>query len=116
MPELSKKRMEHYVPAVRAELIELARTGETCTYEALQAKLGGPGRGFIGQVLSEICISEHMAGRPLLTAIVVRKQTGDPGPGYWALPMTKATHPDNQTSALKAEQARVAAYWRNHSD
>lgn len=48
MPQLSKKRMEYYVPTIRAALIELARAGETTTYEALQAQLGGPGRGFIG--------------------------------------------------------------------
>lgn len=114
MPQLSKKRMDHYVPAIRAELIKLAKAGETTTYEALQAELGGPGRGFIGQVLSEICIDEHMAGRPLLTAIVVRKQTRDPGPGFWALPMTKDIAVGNRARVLKEEIARVAAYWRNH--
>jgi hypothetical protein len=106
--------MEYYVPAVRAVLVELAKAGETMTYEALQAKLGGPGRGYIGQVLSDICIEEQSAGRPLLTSIIVRKQSGDPGPGYWALPMTKSTPIDQRASALKAEQLRVSAYWRDH--
>jgi hypothetical protein len=65
-----------YRADVHRRLVDAARNGRTITY----GELGG-GRGWIGAYLYRIAHEEDAAGRPPLTALVVRKGTGQPGPG-----------------------------------
>ncbi len=75
--------LEKYVTMARDKLIEIAGKGETITYKKLMNEMGGPGRGYIGQVLAEICQEEDRHGRPLLGALAVHTVDLMPGNGFW---------------------------------
>ncbi len=64
-------------PDLRAKLVEVASRGETLNYLQL-----GVGRAMIGRYLLRIAREEAVAGRPPLTAVVVRKAGGIPGEGF----------------------------------
>ena len=74
---------------VRRVLIDVARSGETITYEQLIDRAGGEVRALLrsdmARVLRRISIEEDDAGRGLLTALVVRGDTGRPGRGWFEL-------------------------------
>lgn len=42
-------------------------------------------RSRIGEILDEISIAEHEAGRPLLSAVVVQSGEGIPGKGFFKM-------------------------------
>ncbi len=73
---------------VRRELVRAARDRKTVTYGSLMRKFrlsrGAPGgKGVVG-VVGEIDRSEARRGAPGFAAIVVRKDTGFPGGGFFA--------------------------------
>ncbi len=78
-PETLKK----YVAMARPILIKVAKEGELITYKELSQRMGGPCRGYIGEVLKQLCQGEHRHGRPLLGTLVVHKYDQFPGNGYW---------------------------------
>jgi len=82
-PELSGDLLEQYVPLARARLAEVARHRGTVNYGDIMNELGG--RGHIGKVLDEVNRREHAKGHPMLSALVVQKDTGRPGDGFWSL-------------------------------
>ena len=72
---------------VREELISAAREHRTVTYGRLMKKFkisrGHPsGAGIVG-VISEVDRFEYERGAPGFAALVVRKDTGYPGGGYF---------------------------------
>jgi len=80
-PETLKK----YVELARPILIEVAKRENTITYKNLMEKMGGPGRGYIGEILEEICQRERDEKRPLLSALVVHSNDQLPGYAFWKL-------------------------------
>ena len=64
-------------------------------------------------LLGQISKSEEMAGRGMLSAIVVHK-TGDmePGPGFFELARTLGRNTSDRTKCWVEEIKRVYAYWR----
>jgi hypothetical protein len=62
---------------IRSRLIDVASRGETINYLDI-----GAGRAMIGRYLIRIAKEEEFAGRPPLTSVVVRKDTGLPGDGF----------------------------------
>jgi hypothetical protein len=123
---------------VRQKLIDVAKRGKTITYGELMEEFGiprgnpKPGVG-IGAVVGDISQHENDQGRPLISAIVVRAQTGTeirpkgtPGGGFFGLPgipnhlNRPASEHSNQRLTeeeqqfIKAEQQRVWEYWRSH--
>jgi hypothetical protein len=94
---------------VYAKLIAAAKSGHTVTYGELPG-----GRGHIGSYLYRIADYERTNGRPPLTAIVVRKQTGRPGPGFAiAAREVDYTRPGESDDAVwERAVAEVFAYWR----
>jgi hypothetical protein len=82
-PELSGELLEQYVPLARAHLAEIARQKRTVNYSDIMNEFGG--RGHIGKVLDEVNRREHAKGHPMLSALVVQKDTGRPGDGFWTL-------------------------------
>ncbi len=116
MAQLTPFNQRLFVGRATRILQDVARSRLTTTYEELMEKMGGPGRGFVGGVLVEVCSQEHAAGRPLLTAIVVKKGSNDPGEGYWMLPMVpKVDDVDERRKLVEAEQQRVWDYWQKQS-
>jgi len=75
---------------VYCELIKAAQQRKTIYYEDIARIMKLPTRGDhmakeVGQILGEISECEHNQGRPLLSAIVIRKDTGMPGEGFFKL-------------------------------
>jgi hypothetical protein len=117
MAKLTRAKQADYVERITHELKKVASRGELVGYTELMNTVGGPGRGYIGGVLSEVCVNEADAGRPLLTVIVVYEGTRNPGPGYWELPieMPRPDDPKERARLAIAEQQKVWAYWRANS-
>jgi hypothetical protein len=78
--------LEEYVRKAQPLLIEVAKRKAFITYGELIKKLGGPGRGYIGEVIGQISENEVSEGRPKLSAVVVRSDTWMVGGGFFGLP------------------------------
>lgn len=86
--KLRPETLRHYVERARGILIDVARGNRQrkfITYEELMDEMGGPGRGYIGEVLEEVCCSEHEKGHPLLSALVIHSSDRSPGYGFWCI-------------------------------
>jgi hypothetical protein len=95
---------------VHRRLLGAAHRGRTITYSEL-----GSGRGWIGSYLYRIAHEEDVAGRPPLTAIVVRKDTGKPGPGL-ADAMSQIGYlrsGEGEDAVFLRATAEVFGFWRN---
>jgi len=72
---------------VRRELLRAARERRTVTYGYLMRRFrlsrGAPGGGGVVGVVGEVDRSEARRGAPGFAAIVVRKDTGYPGGGFF---------------------------------
>ena len=66
-----------YRSDIHARIIQAAIEGRLLTYSELKTT-----RRMVGSYLFRITHEEDQAGRPPITALVVRKQTGRPGPGF----------------------------------
>ena len=62
--------------------------------------------------LDEINRFERRHGRPMLTALVVGKQTGMPGRGFFRLASSWGADTRNHQRFWKAELKRVRQHWR----
>ncbi len=112
MKQLSREKHEAYLSACLPILQNAAKYHGLITYEDLMVRMGGPGRGYIGGILEAVSVNEHAQGRPLLSSIVVHSEDGDPGPGYWELPMLeRPALPSERKRLVKEEQERVWSYW-----
>jgi hypothetical protein len=95
---------------VRRELLEAALARRTVTYGALMAKFGFTRGGTSGEsvvaALDEIDRDEHLRGGPGFAAIVVRKDTGYPGGGFFCWKDTPAhvRRPQDQSQNPKLSQ------------
>lgn len=83
--------LRYYVERARPILIEVTRQRTVITYGDLIDRMGGgPGRGYIAEVLDQISRTECNERRPKLSAVVVRSDTGMVGGGFFGLPQTPA--------------------------
>ncbi|MCU0498166.1 MAG: hypothetical protein MUF87_12510 [Anaerolineae bacterium] len=100
---------------MRAILIGVARLKTTITYSELAAELTiahvhhrAP---YFHKLLRELCDDEEASGRPPLAALVVRKDTGICGAGYFAdLPVIEGEIAD-PIAYWRADFERICAYW-----
>jgi len=75
---------------VYCKLIQVARNRQTILYGEIAKIMGLPPSGDYmaretGQILGEISEYEHLHGRPLLSAVVVRGDKKIPGEGFFTL-------------------------------
>jgi len=109
--------------AIREELIRVARRGRTISYRSLAQRLGLTWNGyvrlqFLPRMLGPISTSEHVEGRPLLSAVVVRKIEGDPGDGFYTMAQERGVYrpvEDTEEERLEFfvwELRRVHEYWQ----
>lgn len=105
---------------MRQLMIETARRGQLITYSELCAELKTAYLHYhspqIVRLLDEIGAIEHEAGRPTLPAVVVGKQSGIPGAGYFRI---AGERPDAEGSAdpkamWEADLQVVFEYWSSH--
>ena len=108
--------MEHQ--AVYERLVKAARAGEFVHYGELAKMLGidmdNPHFGAqVGKVLGQISEDEVAAGRPMISAIVVSKDTMLPGAGFFKLGQElHRTDPGEDEIGFAIRQIkRVHEYW-----
>ena len=90
---------------LRDLLVEVAARGETITYEEVRSQLGLTGD--IVPVLRALSEEEDNAGRGLLTAVVVRSDTGQPGIGWFRLAAARGRDVAHADAAWQAERVRL---------
>ena len=103
-----------YVERARPILMEIARQRGTITYKELTSRLGGPGRGYIGEVVGRISEIEYQNGRPKLSAVVVNAGTSMVGGGFFGLPRTpeNVRRPTRQEWQNPELSEADKEYWR----
>jgi alkylated DNA nucleotide flippase Atl1 len=106
--------------AIRDRLIAAAKRGEVVNYADLAKAAGRPMKGrnwavHIGRILGRISSEEAAQGRPLLTVIVVSRETGLPGGGFFNLGQElHLVKPGEDEDAFVARQTqRVFEYWQS---
>ena len=111
--------MDSKARAIRERLVEVAQHRDTIFYSDV-ARLADLHRHSIAlfRLLDDISTHEHKAGRPLLTAVVVRKQDNMSGPGFFKLATQFGLHRDdyhdrryNDKLFWMRERDRVYAAW-----
>jgi len=93
------------VDRLRDRLVEIAAAGGTITYDALRRELDL--EGDIVPALRALSVAEDEAGRGLLTAVVVRPDTGRPGDGWFRLAAERGRDVRDREAAWQAERARL---------
>ncbi len=99
---------------IREKLIAVAQRRETIPYSAVGALVDLPAHSRpLFTILDDINRHEHAAGRPLLTAIVVNKEEGMSGHGFFKLAAQLGHHRDGDDDRLywEWERDRVYAEW-----
>lgn len=99
---------------IRDIVIETAKARQLIAYSELTGMLQTAYVHYHSHVLTRLLIDigseEAAAGRPLLPALVIAKQTGRPGPGYFKLAPGEA-HTGDPIAEWEAEVQRVYSYW-----
>lgn len=101
--------------AVRDVLVAAARAGALLTYRDVIVGIDWPERTpgwYLRDPLDDIAKYELAAGRPPLTAIVVGKNSGIPGKGFWHDWERITGGIPDRTEFLRNAQASVFTYWR----
>lgn len=96
-------------------LIQFARSRKTITYANLCARIQtaymhhrAPGFHYL---LREVCRDEISAGRPVIGVLVVNKQTGLCGAGYFKFAAQMGADVSDPETYWHDEFARVCDYW-----
>ena len=94
---------------IHVRLIETAIQGRTIAYSELPTS-----RRWVGAILFRITHEEDAAGRPPLTAVVVHKSDGRPGPGFLqAMEEVHYAHAgETEPAVWQRALGDVYAYWR----
>lgn len=107
--------------AVYQKLKEMARKRETICYGEIAPLAGLPSSGSymgkkLGEILQEICENEHRQARPLLSAVVVRKNIGVPGEGFFKKARILGAHQGSNDRAFWMQELdNVYKYWSSGS-
>jgi len=104
-----------------AELLAAARRRGTVTYREVAFVTGLPLRGgqmakAVGHLLGEISEDEYRKGRPMLSALAVHEEDGQPGEGFFKLAKLlnklKDTSHDGKKRFWGEERAAIYSLWR----
>ena len=113
--------MDANTRTIYERLKELARVRQTGFYEDIAEIIGlGARSPEFFQILNTINAHEHQEGRPLLSALVVAKGYGVPGPGFFSNARELGRYAydggDSTTHVTfwVSEVHRVWDYWGNH--
>ena len=105
---------------MRDVMVETARQGQLITYSELCAQLKTAYLHYhspqIVRLLDEIGMVEKEAGRPILPAVVVGKQSGIPGAGYFRIAGEGHDNEGNFDPKVnwEADLQAVFDYWSTH--
>jgi len=126
--KLLPETLAAYLERAQPILVEVARQGTVITYDELNDRLGGgPGRGYIGEVIGRVTEIEQEESRPKVSAVVVRSDTRMVGGGFFGFPDTpgavrrstpqefqnpRLSHADQEYWRVQLQE--VYRYWREH--
>jgi len=79
-------------------------------YEMMGLKPGNNAAKQAGHILGEISEDAHQVGKPMLSAIVVNKAKGFPGPGFFVLAKALGKLHQNATGEQEIE------FWKHERD
>jgi len=103
--------------AVYERLKEVARANGMIYYSQI-APLAGVGQRSLGPILGEICKSEVHQGRPMLGAVVVRKDSHMAGEGFFKgarkLDLFQGSTDKDKREFWVQELKKVHDYWSSH--
>lgn len=103
--------------SVRELIIEYARRGDTLTYGEIAKRFNVSWpriRHILPKHLGAICEIEHTNARPLLSCLVVDKNTGKCGDGFFKMAGILEIVVGDRDQYLRHEQQRVFDYWKDH--
>ncbi len=103
------ERAHEAMEVLRALLSEHAAEHTTVTYATIRSRLGWAGD--LVPVLRALAETEDEAGRGLLTAVVVRADTGRPGAGWFRLASERGRALDDPEACWQTERDRLADVW-----
>ncbi len=105
---------------IREILIGMAKLGRPITYSELAMQITtayvhhrAPG---FHSILRELCVDELDAGRPTLGVLVVKKQTGRCGNGFYRFASARGVDVADPEAYWQSEYDRVCDYWGNHDN
>lgn len=104
---------------VYCTLIGVAKSESTISYQEIAKimNLGSAGNYMakeVGEMVGTISLTEHIFQRPLLSAVVVRRDTNEPGKGFFELAESLGVFDSNnqaQTDFWKQELQKVYGVW-----
>ena len=114
---LTEAAPEARAAALYDECVKVARRGGTTFYSAIAPLVGldmsvAADRATISGYLDQISRSEYLKGRPLLSAVVVRKDQSQPGKGFFDLVHELGLHDgDGNDRYWARELGRVHQHW-----
>lgn len=119
----SRSNQDSMVEDIRKTLLRAACNGETVTYGTLMRRFGlSRGKALTGMI-AKVDRREYASGAPGFAAIVVRKDTGYPGGGYFCddslpprlrRPRSRASDPrlsKGERSHISRQQAVIWEYY-----
>ena len=105
--------------AIRAKLIQAAERGELVYYSDLALATGREMKGphwavHLGRILGQISAEEVEAGRPMLSAIVVSRDSKLPGEGFFNLgqELHRVDAGEDEAAFAGRQMRRVYEYWQ----
>jgi hypothetical protein len=111
---ISEAKWQEVKAEIRDILIGVAKSGQLITYSELTAMLQTASIHYHSQVLvrllTDIGMEEAAAGRPSLPSLVVSKQTGMPGAGYFYVDVGEE-YIANPEAYWAEEVKRTHDYW-----
>ena len=110
MARLRPETLRMYVTMTRNIIIEVARGKRKykhITYYELMDEMGGPGRGYIAEVLDKVSCDSYTKDEILLSALVIHTPSGGsiPGDGFWHIGILPK-------SVGKASKKEKTAFWK----
>lgn len=98
----------------------VARNGDTITYGDLAARLQTasfhPRSAVYHRLLREICLEEEATGRGFLCALVVKKDTGLPGSGYFRFMAQRGEDVSHPAQFWRQHVQQIYNYWQSQPE
>jgi hypothetical protein len=115
---ISEARWDEVRAEIRQLLIDVARAKQVITYSELTSMLQTAylhyHSSMLARLLVEIGAEEVEAERPVLPALVVTKQTGLPGQGFFKLAAERGYDISDPEAYWRAAVKQVHDYWSDH--
>lgn len=107
--------------AIHGRLVRLAQERRTTSFDEIAAMVGTDARGRLSpsrtrKALSEISTYEHSRARPMLSVLVLYRESNTPGPEFFALARTLGRYSgDDEASERKFLASETLSVWNQWS-